>query len=165
MAIVHLTTQGAKASLDNGRLVVTPPEGALRRLPLAQVAFLIVWGNVTLTTPLMGALLDRGIEVVFLTRHGRFRGRLHGHDTPHVLLRRAQYAAQSKPRWVFRTAQGIVRCCNCCFRRLRVPRVPCVIKPQGEITRRARRTRGGLRMGARMLGYPVPRRAGRHREN
>ena len=109
MAIVHLTTQGAKASLDNGRLVVTPPEGAPRRLPLAQVAFLIVWGNVTLTTPLMGALLDRGIEVVFLTRHGRFRGRLHGHDTPHVILRRAQYAAQSKPQWVFRTAQGIVR--------------------------------------------------------
>lgn len=109
MAIVHLTTQGAKATLDNGRLVVTGPEGTPRRLPIAQITVLVVWGNITLTTPLMGALVDKGIEIIFLTRYGRFRGRLHGNDTPHVLLRRAQYTAQSNTEWVFRTAQGIVR--------------------------------------------------------
>ena len=109
MAIVHLTTQGSKAALDNHRLVVIPPEGALRRIPLSQVSHLVVWGNITLTTPLLGALLDQGVEIVFLTRHGRFRGRLHAHDTPHVALRRAQYAALENPAWVLTTARAIVR--------------------------------------------------------
>ncbi len=109
MAIVHLTTQGSKAALDNHRLVVTPPEGAPRRIPLSQVSHLVVWGNITLTTPLLGALLDQGVEIVFLTRHGRFRGRLHAHDTPHVALRRAQYVALENPAWVLTTARAIVR--------------------------------------------------------
>ena len=105
MAVVYLTTQGAQAHLENGRLVVAAQEETLARLPLNQITLLVVFGNIGITTPLMGALLDKGAEIVFLTHRGRFRGRLHGHDTPHVALRRRQYAALEDPVWVLQMVQ------------------------------------------------------------
>jgi len=108
MTVTYLTTQGAKARLENGRMVVTTHEETLARLPLNQITLLVILGNIGLTTPLMGALLDRGTDVVFLTRRGRFRGRLHGHDTPHVGLRRKQYAALENPAWVLQMVRGLV---------------------------------------------------------
>ncbi len=108
MAVVYLTTQGAQAHLENGRLVVSREQETLTRLPLNQISLLVLFGNIGLTTPLMGALLDKGAEIVFLTRRGRFRGRLHGHDTPHVALRRRQYAALEDPDWVLKMVRGLV---------------------------------------------------------
>jgi len=108
MAVVYLTTQGAQAHLHNGRLIVTYGQETLLRLPLTQISLLVLFGNIGLTTPLMGALLEKGAEIVFLTRYGRFRGRLHGHDTPHVALRRLQYAALENPTWVLQMVRGLV---------------------------------------------------------
>ncbi len=108
MAVVYLTTQGAQAHLDNGRMVVTQREQILARLPLTQISLLVVFGNIGLTTPLMGALLDKGTEIIFLTQRGRFRGRLHGHDTPHVALRRQQYTALDDAHWILQMVRGLV---------------------------------------------------------
>lgn len=106
--IVHLTVQGSKASLENGRMVVAKDGETIARVPLHQVKTVVVWGYVGLTTPLLAALPDRGIDVVFLTHTGRFRGRLQGKDTPHVALRQAQYAATANPAWQLATARGLV---------------------------------------------------------
>ncbi len=108
MSIVYLTTQGAQAHLENGRLTVTVQGEILARLPLNQITLVVVFGNIGLTTPLMGALLEKGAEIVFLTQRGRFRGRLHGHDTPHVALRRRQYAALEDPAWTLQMVRGLV---------------------------------------------------------
>lgn len=106
--IVHLTVQGSKAALENGRIVITKEGETLARVPLHQVKVVVVWGNVGLTTPLLAALPDRGIAVVFLTHTGRFRGRLQGKSSPHVALRRKQYAASAEHKWKLAMARGVV---------------------------------------------------------
>ncbi len=106
--ILHLTTQGAHVHLSNGRLAVEKEGETLARVPLAQIQLVVVWGNIGFTTPAWGALVDQGAEVVFLTRYGRFRGRLQGRTTPHGALRRAQYAALDAPAWRLAAARGIV---------------------------------------------------------
>ncbi len=106
--IVHLTTQGAKVRLHNGRLVVQHQEENLANIPLTQINLVVVWGNIGFTTPAWGALIAQNTEVVFLTRNGRFRGRLQGPATPHVSLRKTQYKATENPSWVLETARGII---------------------------------------------------------
>ena len=106
--ILHLTVQGSQARLENGRIVVESEGNLLARVPIHQIGTVVVWGNVGLTTPLLAALPDRGVEVVFLTRYGRFRARLLGNDTPHVALRRLQYAATDNAAWRLTTARGLV---------------------------------------------------------
>ena len=106
---LHLTLQGAQAHLENHRLRVTHQGQEVAVVPLGQIQGVVLWGRVHLTQPLLVALLERGIPVVFLTQHGRYRGRLQGPQTPHVALRRAQYRRLEDEDWVLETARGLVQ--------------------------------------------------------
>ncbi|MFZ5911594.1 MAG: CRISPR-associated endonuclease Cas1 [Chloroflexota bacterium] len=81
----------------------------LLSVPLAQVEQVVIFGNVGLTTPAIDAFLAQDTEVIFLSQRGEYRGRLVGRVTPHVPLRRAQYARLSEPDFVLRMAKGFVR--------------------------------------------------------
>lgn len=108
MPPVYVTTQGSRIRIDNRRLAVELEGEALLRAPLGQVSQLVLFGNIGLTTPAIDALLAQGAEVIFLTQRGDYRGRLVGTVTPHVPLRRAQYARLGDPAFVLGMAQGFV---------------------------------------------------------
>lgn len=103
MATLYLTEQGTTVRYDHETLVVVIPareDGTPRRkvrVPLIRVDRVVVYGNITLTTPALAALLARRAEVCLCTRRGRFLGRLHGPDGKNSLLRLEQYRAHDDP--------------------------------------------------------------------
>jgi CRISP-associated protein Cas1 len=108
MPPVYVVQQGARLRVDNRRLSVEREEEVLLQVPLGQVSQVVLFGNISLTTPAMVALLAQASEVVFLSEHGEYRGRLVGAVTPHVPLRRAQYRRLEDPAFVLAMAQGFV---------------------------------------------------------
>ena len=80
----------------------------LTSVPLGQVTQVALFGNISLTTPAIDALLAQDCEVVFLSQNGEYRGRLIGNVTPHVPVRRAQYACLNKPEQLLEMAKGFV---------------------------------------------------------
>jgi CRISPR-associated protein Cas1 len=88
--------QNTKIRIRNRRVQVedeaVEPPAVLVSLPLAQVEQVVIFGNVGLTTPAIDTFLEQNTEVIFLSQRGEYRGRLVGNLTPHVPLRRAQYA-------------------------------------------------------------------------
>jgi CRISP-associated protein Cas1 len=108
MPPVYVVQQGARLRVDNRRLSVEREEEVLLQVPLGQVSQVVLFGNISLTTPAMVALLAQASEVVFLSEHGEYRGRLVGAVTPHVPLRRAQYRRLEDPVFVLAMAQGFV---------------------------------------------------------
>lgn len=113
MPPLYVAHQGARLRIQNRRLTVEAAEGdpppVLANVPLGQVSQVVLFGNIGLTTPAIHALLGEGIEVIFLTQDGDYRGRLSGSLTPHVPLRRAQYRTLEQPQFALRMAQGMVR--------------------------------------------------------
>ncbi len=109
MPPLYVTTQGAKLSLRNRRLVVEKDGEEIAAVPAVHVEEVIVLGNVSLTTPALTFLLDQGIDVVFLTVRGRYRGRLVGPTGGNGLLRLRQYERVSDPEWALETARAIVK--------------------------------------------------------
>lgn len=113
MPPLYVAHQGARLRIQNRRLTVEAAEGdpppILANVPLGQVSQVVLFGNIGLTTPAIHALLSEGIEVVFLTQDGDYRGRLSGELTPHVPLRRAQYRRLEEPAFVLDMARGFVR--------------------------------------------------------
>ncbi len=87
-----------------------PPQRSevLTSVPLGQVTQVALFGNIGLTTPAIDALLAQDCEVVFLTQNGEYRGRLIGNVTPHVPVRRAQYACLNNPGQLLEMAKGFV---------------------------------------------------------
>lgn len=76
MPALYLTEQGAVLRRSGERLVVTRDHQVVEEVPIIHVDQVVVMGNVQLTTPAVALLLQKDIDVVFLSSRGRFRGRL-----------------------------------------------------------------------------------------
>jgi CRISPR-associated protein Cas1 len=109
MPPLYVVQQNTKLRISNRRLTVELDGQELSSTPLAHVSQVVLFGNVGLTTPAIDALLAQECEVVFLTQKGEYRGRLVGSVTPHVPLRRAQYACLNQPEFVLEMAKCFVR--------------------------------------------------------
>ncbi len=65
------------------------------RIPLIKVDDVVVMGEVTMTASALHLLLDRNIEINFLSYYGRFKGRLSPPFSKNALLRLAQHRAHA----------------------------------------------------------------------
>jgi CRISPR-associated protein Cas1 len=109
MATLYVVEQGTALHCAGERLEIRRGDELLSRVPLVKMTDLVLFGNVSLSTPVIKRLLDRGVEVTFLTVHGRYHGRLIGTVTAHVALRRAQYRRAEETAWALRMAQACVQ--------------------------------------------------------
>lgn len=66
-----------------------------KRIPLVKVYDVVVMGEVTLTASALHLLLEKNIEIHFLTRYGTFKGRLSPELSKNSLLRLAQHRAHN----------------------------------------------------------------------
>ena len=63
------------------------------RIPSHTISSIYCFGNVTVSTPLIGFCGERGISLVFLSEYGRFMGASRGRFSGNILLRRRQFGA------------------------------------------------------------------------
>ncbi len=104
MAVVYLTTMGSLVRRKGERLEVWKGKEKLGDVRLFDLERLVVVGSIQLTSQAVGLLLDKGIDVAFLSGGGRLRGSLVSAESRNVFLRLAQY-----DRWkdeAFRVALG-----------------------------------------------------------
>jgi len=105
---LYLIEQGSRLNREGRRLVVSKDGETLAQVAVLQTSQVIVFGNVQITTPALRLLLDEGVEVVLLSEHGQFYGRLVGAPTGHGSLRVAQVLRSQDAGYALRTAQAIV---------------------------------------------------------
>ena len=78
------------------------------QVPLHHLGAIVCFGNVLVSPALIGRCGDDGRAVVFLTRTGRFRGRVVGPQTGNVLLRSAQFEQAASGEQAARLARQMV---------------------------------------------------------
>lgn len=115
MATLYLTEPRSVVKKDGDTLLVTIPtnkkEGAKRhvRVPLIKVTQVVVYGDVTLTSPAIIALLEQRADICFCSRYGRFHGRLSPPLSKNSLVRLTQYQAHHDPVRALTLAKALVR--------------------------------------------------------
>ena len=104
MTTLYLTEQRSLVRKDGDTLVVHVPEDKDRqiearkiRVPLMKVDQVVVFGDSTITSPALAALLTQHAEVCFLTSYGAFIGRLTPEFSKNGLLRLEQHRAHNDP--------------------------------------------------------------------
>ncbi|MYC95656.1 MAG: CRISPR-associated endonuclease Cas1 [Caldilineaceae bacterium SB0661_bin_32] len=105
---LYLVEQGSRLTKKGRRLSVVKDNEVITQVALVQVSQAIVFGNVSITTPALQLLLREGIEVVLLSRTGRFYGRLIGEQNGNGALRVAQLQRSQEPDFALRTARQFV---------------------------------------------------------
>ncbi len=100
---VYVTTEGAGLRKDGENLVVKIDGEERARAPLHMLASVVLFGSIYISPPLIGACAEAGINIVLLSRFGRFQARVEGPVSGNVLLRRAQYRRSDDPEDIVRS--------------------------------------------------------------
>lgn len=106
---LYVTTAGTSLHLDGDALRVFHPERSGRNLiPLIRVDHIVAWNGVDLSDDLLHRCAADGRSVTWVTRNGRFLGRVSGPQTGNPLLRLAQFRAYERPEHRLAIARAIV---------------------------------------------------------
>lgn len=108
MTTLYIKEQGAQLRRTGERLVVTKEKEVLEDMPIIHVTQVVVMGNVQVTTPAVALLLQRDVDVVFLSSRGKYRGRLVTTGSRFATLRHAQLRMLSNEGAVLNVAKAIV---------------------------------------------------------
>lgn len=116
MTTLYLTEPRSLLKKDGETLVVNIPEDKTTkrkkrkvRIPLLKVSQVVVYGDVTLTSPAMLALLAQGVDICFCSYYGQFKGRLAPPFGKNSLIRITQHTAHHHPGRAFDLARTFVR--------------------------------------------------------
>ena len=93
MSTLHITLDGAVLRKVDERLKVTLQKETIIDVPIIKVEQVIIWGRVTVTPLTVQSLLKNSIEIIYLSRYGKYIGRIHPEFSKNSILRKAQYKA------------------------------------------------------------------------
>ncbi len=114
MGTLYLTTPGSKVQKVGEALKINIPAVAEAAehsvtVPLQKITQVIVYGNVTLSTPVLQSLMELHVGVTYLTGYGRFLGHLGPALSRNGQLRLAQHQAHHDPQ----RRMELARACVC----------------------------------------------------
>lgn len=109
MAVLYLTEQGAVLRKEGETLLIEKDGEVLQKVPAAHVDQVVVFGNISLSTPALHYLLARGIDCVFCSSYGKYHGRLISGEAPLGELRLHQALLSAEEREAAGIAADIVR--------------------------------------------------------
>lgn len=92
MSLLYLTQQGTRLQKDHGRFLIKLPNQEELEVPIREVEHVYVFGNVHLTTSVIGSCLQHQIPVVFLSQTGSYKGHLWSAEYQYYGTEAAQYA-------------------------------------------------------------------------
>jgi len=105
---LYVTTQGAYLHLDRNTVRMEVDGDTKAQIPLHHLGAIVGFGNVLVSPSLMGRCGDDGRAVVFMTRNGRYRGRVVGPQTGNVLLRQAQHRSSEDMECCVQISRSVV---------------------------------------------------------
>ncbi|MBP5509942.1 MAG: type I-C CRISPR-associated endonuclease Cas1 [Kiritimatiellae bacterium] len=90
---LYVQSQGSYLRQEGETVVVERERAVVARIPIHTLSGIVCFGNVLCSPFLLGLCGERGVNVSFLSEHGRFLARVSGPVSGNVLLRLAQMRA------------------------------------------------------------------------
>lgn len=94
---LFVTSEDSYLALENENIVVLNDDEKKGQFPLSILEGIVCFSYKGSSPALMGACAKRGIQLSFMTPHGRFLARTCGEDRGNVLLRKQQYRVSDAP--------------------------------------------------------------------
>lgn len=107
MHALAITEQGIHVHIEGEMLLLRQAEQVLRRVRLAEINELLLFGRIEVSSAAVAALMRRKVDVVYLTRQGYFRARLVGAGSPSAALRLEQLRRALDPAFCVRVARAV----------------------------------------------------------
>ncbi len=104
MSVLYVIDQGASLHKKGNRLVIEKQGREIQSVHAFKVDQVVLMGTIFITPPTIAYLLAEGIDTVFLSVHGKYRGRLVARMGKNVLLRQEQFRVLCDPEVAWKLA-------------------------------------------------------------
>ncbi len=108
MSVLYMTEQGAYLRKQAGRFVVTRKQEELASVPETALDRVLIFGHCQVSSQAVQDLLERGIDLVYLSRGGQFKGMLSSACSKNVFIRLTQYECSLNDPFTLEVARAIV---------------------------------------------------------
>lgn len=109
MGTVYVSTEDAFIGKTDERLRVRAQKETLLDIPLIKIDGVVVLGRATVSPAALTELLERQIPLSFLTKTGRFLGRLEPEPNKNIFVRSAQWQAAGETARSRHVVRGCIR--------------------------------------------------------
>jgi CRISP-associated protein Cas1 len=109
MSILYLMEQNVTVSKEGGNLLIKKEGVVSHTIHVFKLEQIVLLGNVFLTPAVIHHLLKEGIDTAFMTRRGRYLGRLQSALGKNIVLRREQFRKMEDQMFSLKTAKSIVK--------------------------------------------------------
>lgn len=106
--IVYIKTQGAKIIKEGRHLLVKKGNDTYHTIFTYKLDQLLIFGNIEITHNALCVLMKNNIDTVYLTRYGRYLGRLAPLESKNIFLRKRQYHMLDDQKFGLKLAKSIV---------------------------------------------------------
>lgn len=106
--VVYVKTQGARIIKEGKHLLVKKGDATYHTLFTYKLKQLLLFGNIQVTHSALCQIMRNNIDTVFLTRYGRYLGRLAPLESKNVFLHKQQYHLLNEPAFGICLARCIV---------------------------------------------------------
>jgi CRISPR-associated protein Cas1 len=107
MCDLYVVEQGTYLRKEKGRFILNPPDDDNLEIPIREVERILIFGNVQLSTAVIGTCLHRQIPVVFLSHTGNYKGHLWSTELQDLEAERNQFLKYADPAFQLETARSI----------------------------------------------------------
>ncbi len=108
MGVAYVLEQNASVVKEGERILIKKGKTLLHTLHIFKLDQLVLFGNVLITPPAISFLLKSGVDTVFMSKNGRYKGRLQGPYSKNITLRQEQFKKMSNKSFCVKTACFIV---------------------------------------------------------
>lgn len=114
METLYIAEHGLQLRKKSDRILVRRKTVVVQEIPLRGLKRIVVLGNSHVTTELMRHLALKGVDLAFLSSHGRYRFRIVAHTSKNIFLRIAQHDRHRDKDFRLALGQTIVsaKCAN-----------------------------------------------------
>jgi CRISPR-associated protein Cas1 len=109
MAILYVTDQGAALYKEGNRLLIKKQRQVIQWVHAFDLDQVVLMGNISLSPGAVAYLLQEGIDTVFLSYYGKYRGRLVSQLGKNVELRRLQFRRLDDPEFRLQRAKSYIK--------------------------------------------------------
>lgn len=109
MAVLYIKEQGAMIQKNGERIVVTKNHHRLLDIPVLHIENIAVIGNVQISTQALHMLMEKGVDVGYLSYSGQYLGHTAAESSKNIFLRFEQYKFYMDEKRRLEMAKCIVR--------------------------------------------------------
>ncbi len=109
MSTLYVTEQGSSLIKRGKQLIVIKESQILAKIKTFDLKQVVLFGNINISTPTIHFLLKEGIDLVFLSPAGKFKGRLISSYPRNVDLRKNQFKKAEDWEFKIKIAKEVVK--------------------------------------------------------